>query len=212
MSREKGLPPKRTGSPASRDQPEQSWSDARLVQKCLDGSEEAWHCLVDRYKRLIYSVPIRSGFSQDQATDIFQDVCLELLNWLPKLREPRALPAWLLQVTTHKCFHLKRKGERFVAGENLEDVLGRMPADGDGQEALIWHVEQEQILREALRALEPRCRQLIEMLFSEAPPVPYKTVAAKLEMPTGSIGFMRRNCLQKMKKLLERRGVWRAPK
>src|SRR5262249_54512728 len=77
--------------------------DARLVGQCLEGDENAWAALLDRYKRLIYSIPIKYGLSVDDATDIFQDVCVELLAELPRLRESRALPKWLAQVTAHKC-------------------------------------------------------------------------------------------------------------
>ena len=31
--------------------------DERLVQECLSGDEKAWNTLIDKYKRLIYSVP-----------------------------------------------------------------------------------------------------------------------------------------------------------
>ena len=86
-----------------------AWPDRRLVAECLKGNEEAWSVLVEKYKRLIYSIPVKYGFSPDEATDIFQAVCLELLSELPKLRKPEALPKWIIQVTSHKCFHGKRE-------------------------------------------------------------------------------------------------------
>src|SRR3989442_7578786 len=46
---------------------------------------------------------------------IFQAVCLELLSELPRLREPEALPAWLIRVTYHKCFHWKRRSEEHTS-------------------------------------------------------------------------------------------------
>ena len=62
-----------------------AWPDRRLVSECLQGNDEAWSALIDKYKRLIYSIPVKYGFSPDEATDIFQAVCLELLSELPKL-------------------------------------------------------------------------------------------------------------------------------
>ena len=32
--------------------------DDRLVQRCLKGDEDAWGVLIDRYKNLIYSIPL----------------------------------------------------------------------------------------------------------------------------------------------------------
>ena len=42
-------------------------SDAELVQKCRSGDETAWNELVDRYQRLIYTIPRRAGLSESQA-------------------------------------------------------------------------------------------------------------------------------------------------
>src|SRR5271155_1959372 len=74
-----------------------AWPDTRLVRECVRGSEEAWSALIDKYKNLIFSIPIKYGFSPDDATDVFQSVCLDLLTELPKLREPKALPKWIMQ-------------------------------------------------------------------------------------------------------------------
>ena len=55
-----------------------STPDDRLVDQCLKGSEEAWSALIDKYKRLIFSIPVRQGFSADDSSEIFQEVCLAL--------------------------------------------------------------------------------------------------------------------------------------
>ena len=70
---------------------EPSWPDTRLVQECLAGNEMAWAALIDKYKNLIYSIPVRWGFSQSDASDIFQSVVAELLSHLGSLRDPKAL-------------------------------------------------------------------------------------------------------------------------
>jgi len=68
-------------------------SDERLIGRCLKGDQEAWSALIDKYKNLIYSIPMKLGMHQD-AGDIFQSVCVDLLSELPRLREHRALPKW----------------------------------------------------------------------------------------------------------------------
>ena len=89
--------------------PGSDWTNTRLVEECLRGNEQAWHVLVDRYKNLIYSIPLRYGVPHQDAADIFQRVCLDLFNELPRLRDAEALQAWLIRVTTHKCYHWKRQ-------------------------------------------------------------------------------------------------------
>ena len=69
-----------------------TWDDARLVKECLAGNEEAWSLLIDKYKALIFSVPVKYGLPQHEAAEVFQATCVELLERLPELRKPRALP------------------------------------------------------------------------------------------------------------------------
>jgi hypothetical protein len=53
-------------------------SDERLVRDCLSGSEEAWSTLVNKYSRLIFSIPIKFGLSRDEAAEVFQQVCFTI--------------------------------------------------------------------------------------------------------------------------------------
>jgi len=40
-------------------------SDERLIADCLKGDQEAWGTLIDKYKNLIYSIPVKLGMHQD---------------------------------------------------------------------------------------------------------------------------------------------------
>jgi len=180
-----------------------SRQDDLLVQECLKGSEEAWSALIDKYKNLIFSIPIKYGFSRDEATEIFQAVWLSVLEELSQLREPRALAAWLIQITSHKCFRWKEQRNRYIGTEleeTLADALPRIP------EELFREIEREQMLREALTSLSPECNRLVELLFFENPPVPYEELSKTLGMAKGSIGAIRMRCLERLRRLLEKKG------
>jgi RNA polymerase sigma factor (sigma-70 family) len=174
-------------------------SDARLVKQCLRGSEEAWSTLIDKYKNLIYSIPMRYGFAEEDCADIFQAVCLDLLTELPRLREPNALGGWLIQIARNKCFHRKQAQQHHKTSD-IDDV--DVPSAAEGSDDLVVQTQQEQILREALSDLAPRCRKLMEMLFFEEPARPYEQVATELDLAQGSIGFIRRRCLDKLRQRL----------
>ena len=181
-----------------------AWPDRRLVSECLKGNEEAWSALIDKYRRLIYSIPVKYGFSPDEATDIFQAVCLELLSELSKLRKPEALPKWIIQITAHKCFHGKREKQRTdVTDPNDPAFEQSTPAQA---ERILREAEDEQKLRQVLAALPDRCQELIRMLFFEEPARPYAEVARALGIATGSIGFIRQRCLDRARKEFEKAG------
>jgi RNA polymerase sigma factor (sigma-70 family) len=186
--------------------PEAGWSDERLIRACLDGDEQAWSVLIDRYKTLIYSIPRRYGASREEAADIFQSVCLEWFSELPRLRKSGALRNWLITVTAHQAYHWKRKqrshAELDAAGIETDDALDVMPLAPEE----IQRLEQEQMLREAIAFLPPRCREMIHLLFFVDPPLAYRDVAKRLGLAVGSIGFIRGRCLQRLQKTLKRMG------
>src|SRR5207244_49541 len=177
------------------------WDDTLLVKECRAGTEEAWSLLIDKYKALIYSIPVKYGLSPQEAADVFQATCTELLVRLPELREPRALPKWLMQVAHHECYRMKRMNQRVVS-RDAEPNLPE-PEIPPVAESLVQQTQEEQMLREAMTALSPQCRRLVELLFFETPSRPYTEVAAELGLAVGSIGFTRQKCLERLRAQLE---------
>ncbi|HWY45070.1 MAG TPA: sigma-70 family RNA polymerase sigma factor [Candidatus Sulfotelmatobacter sp.] len=179
-------------------------SDATLVKRCLSGQEEAWSQLIDKYKALIYSIPVKYGLPQQEAADVFQGTCMELLTHLRDLREPRALPKWLIQVAHHKCYHWKRQQQRLVSRDGEAELPE--PEIPPVAEELVRQTQEEQMLREAMASLAPRCRKLVEMLFFESPSRPYSEVANELNLAVGSIGLTRQKCIESLRKRLDELG------
>jgi RNA polymerase sigma factor (sigma-70 family) len=181
-------------------------ADIGLIQSSLKGNEQAWSRLIEKYKNLIFSIPIKGGVSPDDAADIFQAVCVDLLSELPKLRHPKALPRWLVQVTYHKCVRRKVDQQRYAV-IGAEDEERAVDGSEELPEGLLYESERSQKIREALSELEPRCRQLIEALFFESPARPYREVAQSLGLAVGSVGPVRERCLEHARKLLKKAGL-----
>lgn len=179
-------------------------SDAGLLQACLRGDQQAWAALIERYKNLIFSIPLRQGISSDDAAEIFQAVCVSLLAELPNLRDPQALPAWLIRITLNRC-HLWRRQlrQRAALEQPDEGEVDSAPAAGDD---FLHQLEMQQSLQTAIHQLTPQCQRLIQMLFFEAPARPYEEIAASLGLARGSIGFTRARCLEKLRQQLLRVG------
>jgi RNA polymerase sigma factor (sigma-70 family) len=177
--------------------------DDRLVQECLNGSEAAWFELIDKYKNLIFSIPIKYGFTPEDANDIFQDVCSTLVSDLMRLRNPRALAGWLIQITLHLCIRWRKERQRYreTPEEELQNFESlEIPDD------LLRELEREFIVRESLAELPEDCRRLLNLLFYEDPPVSYEHAANRLGLAKGSIGATRGRCLAKLRSALEKRG------
>lgn len=175
--------------------------DRQLVKQCLAGNEEAWSQLIEKYKALIYSIPVKYGLPPQEAADVFQVTCMELLARLPELREPRALPKWLIQVAHHQCWNWRRQSQRVVSRDSDPDLPE--PDTPAVAETLVQQTEEEQKLREAMMMLDAKCRRLVELLFLETPSRPYTEVARELGLAVGSIGSTRQKCIERLRQKLD---------
>jgi RNA polymerase sigma factor (sigma-70 family) len=180
------------------------YSDPELVSMCLKGDAQAWEALILRYKRLIYSVPVKFGFSSSDASDVFQGVCLKLLEHLHEVKDDRKISSWLATTTTRQCIHLRMLKYREAGpDEEIEE-----PADPtDNLEEVRILSEQLQALREAVDQLAGRCRALIDALYLDPRQPSYDAIGQELGMPVASIGPTRARCLEKLKMILRRRGI-----
>ena len=177
--------------------------DARLVAACLEGDQRAWEMLIDKYKRLIYSIPFKYGATPEDAADVFQSVCIEVFNSLGQLKSADSLRSWLITVAVRQSYRWKKKQSHHVELDALE------PETAEGLAAVpetVIQLQQEQIVREVVDKLPPRCAELVHLLFFEQPPLPYAEVARRLGLATGSIGFVRGRCLERLRKILVESG------
>ncbi len=189
--------------------PSPLWEDERLVQACLEGNEDAWAAIIAKYKRLIYSIPLRYGAGPQDAADIFQQVCVELFAKLGDLRKIESLRSWLMTVAAHQS--LRWKKARHLNDIELDDVdEDRAPMEIADEAQLapeqMMQLEMEQTLRETILKLPQRCATMIQLLFYGEEALPYAEVARKLGLATGSIGFIRGRCLNRLRKLLDEAG------
>jgi RNA polymerase sigma factor (sigma-70 family) len=170
-----------------------------LVTRAGNGERQAWDALVERYAPLIWSICRRHRLEAADAADAAQNVWLQLVDQLDKIRDPAALPGWLATTTRRECGRIARTARRPCdAGYAL--AAGTIP-DDDAQavEQDLLAAERHAALREAFGQLPPGCQQLLALLI-EDPALSYAEIGARLGTPVGSIGPSRRRCLDKLRR------------
>jgi RNA polymerase sigma factor (sigma-70 family) len=165
--------------------------DKGLIERCVKGDQVAWKGLVVGYERLVYSVAL-TFCPESDASDVFQQVWMELYQQLSELRHTGALPAWLITVTrriAHKVINARRHSEP-------------LDVDVPDPKQRLTQVEYEHALEQAIGQLGDRCRHLVDLLYFSPDEPTYAGIAQKLSMPVASIGPTRARCLEKLRKLL----------
>lgn len=177
--------------------------DKDLVRGCLRGDAGAWDELVERYGRLVYSIPRRLGLTSADADDVFQVVFGIVLRRLESLRDVERLSAWLIRTTYRESWRLgKRRRQR--RGEALNEDL---PGDETPTDEQVATWERQHLVRQGLGLIDERCRKLLEALFFEPQTPDYEEIARRLGMKIGSIGPTRARCFSKLEAILVKLGL-----
>jgi RNA polymerase sigma factor (sigma-70 family) len=169
----------------------------RLVASAIAGDERAWNELVDRYAPLVMSVVARYRLSTADAQDVSQIVWLRLVEHLAELREPHALPRWLITTTGNECVRLLRAVRRT---EVVDPSTWTRADDADrtGVDQAMLSAERREALLQALAELPDHQRRLL-LLMVEDPPLSYADISARLGVPLGSIGPTRARAMQRLR-------------
>jgi len=176
-------------------------SDEDLLSVCLRGEAGGWEMLLDRYAALIYSIPLKYGLPPGDAADVFQSVCVTLFEKLDTIRAPRGLAAWIITTTSRQSLAVARRRRREQTRSTGEDP-GTPDPDLLPEDELLG-LERQRIVRAAVERLSPRCRKLIQALFSDvAQQQTYQQLADGLGVPMNSLGPTRARCLDQLKRLL----------
>lgn len=174
---------------------------AELLVAAGAGSQDAWNALVDRYGRLVWSVVRGFRFDSATAADVSQTVWLRLVEHCDRIRDPERLASWLATTARNESIRASRRLARAIPTEFSVEVADETAPQLD--ERLLDDEQLGEVLG-AFGEMSSKCREILELLCTD-PPLDYEAISEILGMPIGSIGPTRARCIDRLRRLLERR-------
>lgn len=182
-------------------------TDAELIKACWRGDETAWNTLVDRYQRLIFTIPRRAGLSEEQSADILQEVFLTLFEKLDEIEQPEKIRSWIVTTAKFKTWGVVRGEKNFRSHKTeaeTEAEMARLPDTAPLADAVLIEIEEQHLIRTALTEMEERCRKILSMIYLQDAAASYAEVAREIGVGETSISPLRARCLKKLAKILEK--------
>ncbi len=165
------------------------------MARCRAGDADAWRELVERHSRYVYAIATRAfGLTPDEAEDVFQEVFTRTYVHLSTLREDVAIRPWLAQVTRRLAIDRIRARARVRPDQNVHLI-------GDESEDSIEQIDAAIDLRLAMSALSDSCQEILDRFFARDES--YRTIAAALDLPMGTIASRLARCMKKLREELE---------
>jgi RNA polymerase sigma factor (sigma-70 family) len=156
--------------------------------------------LLDKYERIVFSVPRRYGLSSEDAADITQLTFTILVQSIDNLPEDSTLGAWLTTVARRHTWRLLQRNRREGIKKQTDPEESGKIAGVDTDSIERW--ELTEWLDHGLSLVGELCRDLISALYLDPEQPSYAEVAARLGMAVGSVGPTRIRCLKRLREAL----------
>lgn len=170
---------------------------ALLIADAIAGDKRAWQLLHRRYAPLVAGTAARFRLHNSDVEDVSQMVWLKLVRGLKDIRQPDALPGWIITTTRREALRVLRTNRLSLPVDPLVDprllLVGAFAPDENLQGTDRWRKLQSMI-----GDLKPVHRELIRLLFTD-PQVSYSEISRRLGIPIGSIGPTRARCLRRLR-------------
>jgi RNA polymerase sigma factor (sigma-70 family) len=171
---------------------------AELVARARSGSDRAWTALVEQFLPLVRAVARGYRLTDGDVDDVAQTVWMLLLEHVARIREPRALPAWLITTARRESLRLIRQQRRSIPVDPLASASDTGSVTDNDVDADLLRLEEARVLRQGLAELPPVQRELLLLLSSERM-LSYREISEMLTMPLGSIGPTRARGLARLR-------------
>jgi RNA polymerase sigma factor (sigma-70 family) len=170
-----------------------------LVLRAREGDAKAWNDLVERYAPLVWTICRRYRLSDADAADVGQDVWLRLVEHVAVIRDPAALPGWLSTTARRLCLGVLESARHRAALVDAAAADPRTERSAAAPDDVVLGAERNQVIREAVAELSPRCQELLSLL-AQTPKLSYADIAARLGDPVGALGPRRSRCLRDLRR------------
>ena len=187
--------------------------DEELVSEFQDGNESAFDALVLRHQDRVLNLCYQFIGNYEEAKDAAQEVFIKAYGALRKFRKEAAFKSWIYRITMNQCknkvvskeFRNRKKNLRLETDDGEERITIQRTSPYSQPVEALARKEKEEIVQNALHALESLARQLIILKDIEGLSYEEITTLTGLKLGTlkSKLARARNQLTQKLRKMYE---------
>jgi len=158
-----------------------SMTDVELIDACLNGQQDGFAELVNRYKNLVYSIILR--MTKSEANDLAQDVFLKMYKNLRSYSPEFKFSTWVMKITSNHIIDYRRKTKLESLPLDAAAVIATAPEDAP--EAAVLRIEEQQRVRKIVEDLPSMYRIPIVLYHQKG--MTYHEIAEKIGEPLSKV-------------------------
>lgn len=182
-------------------------TDQELITGILNNDKPAIQFLVNKYHKQVITTAFHFVHNMDDAEDLAQDVCIEILESIGQFKKTSALSTWIYRVTVNKSLNFVRKNKRKQLVKQFESFFHK--ADGNAgisipepsaMDNTFDNHERKQILDNAVNSLPEN--QKTAFILNNFEELPYKEIAEIMNLSLASIESLLQRAKHNLQKKL----------
>jgi RNA polymerase sigma-70 factor (ECF subfamily) len=175
-----------------------NYSDAELVECWLKGNEIAFNALHSRYAGRLLHIAIQKTNSREAATELVQEVFMELYLHRHTLERGACLYGYLFTILSNKIYNNFRR--LLIEKKYLEHIRFLNGATEPGLEKRMENKELKTKVETVIRNLPPRCKSVFLLKWDQQ--LSNKEISAFLNISVNTVEQHIRKARNELRKSL----------
>jgi len=182
-------------------------TDQELIIGIINREKPVIQYLVSTYHRQIIKTAYHFVQDMDDAEDLAQDVCIEILESAKYFRGSASLSTWIYRVTVNKSLNFIRKNKRKQLVKQFETFFSSQKQPGEDlypepatENNGLHHEENRRLLEKAVNLLP--ANQRIAFVLSKYDELSYKEIADIMNTSVASVESLLSRAKQNLQKNL----------
>lgn len=183
-------------------------SDEELIDRILEGDEEAFGALLERYHVKVINVCLGILHNRSDAEDAAQEVFIQVFQSIDGFRRQSALSTWIYRIAVNKSInHLRKSRNRAniltvdPAG-GFGDISGQYPAAGKTPADILLTNEMRRTIRRAMDSLPEK--QRVAFALHKYEDLSYKEIAETMGLSLPAVESLIHRAKKNLQKKLTR--------
>lgn len=161
------------------------------IQKALNGDEQAYQAILERYQRGIYNLIFQMVKNREETEDLVQETFIKAFRALDSYNEQYAFTTWLYKIAYNNCIDSirKRKLKTSPLDKPIQtregEVQQQIRDDSTSPEHHYLYAEKKKILDDCIQKLPEAYREVIMLRHQEDRS--YEEIAEMVQVPLGTV-------------------------
>lgn len=168
--------------PENNAQTDQTQDDVLLIERCVEGDQQGYAELYQRYAESVYRLCNTLLYTQEDAEDVVQESFVYAFKNIARYDSDKAaFKTWLFTIAISRCRNMYRRKQFPTINLSAALQLKIAAPNGERPEAALARSNVREAVEAAVKALQPQLREALVLRYAHG--LTYREIAEIMDCP-----------------------------